>query len=359
MNAVAAALRAARVAAIYLVHGTFLGPDALGVLTDLSRFAPGWADVLRRWNKQIVDALTGDIANFTRQYADTLQQALDPAGDDPIPVRLCHWSSENHHIGRADGAVRLIHDIADQRFPTGSRVLLCGHSHGGNVFALMTNLLGGELAAREEFFERARCYYRRPWRRSVDLPEWEFVRSLVCERERPFPDLSLDFVTLGTPIRYGWDSDGYAKLMHIVNHRPAAGLAEHQAPFPPASDDIMYAAHGDFIQQIGVAGTNFAPPLWAWRTWLADVRLGIMLQRDCRSAELYRRWQMGMRAHDEGENVFVDYGPSSAYVAKHVFGHAVYTRLEWQLFHAELIAQRFYGLVKADNPVACRTERRP
>jgi hypothetical protein len=132
MKGVEAALRSARVAAIYLVHGTFLGPDALGVLTDLSRFAPGWAEVLRRWNKQIVDALAGDIANFTRVYADTLQQALDPDGQDCIPIRLCHWSSENHHIGRADGAVRLIQDIAAQNFPPGSRILLCGHSHGGS-----------------------------------------------------------------------------------------------------------------------------------------------------------------------------------------------------------------------------------
>ena len=40
MDRVGAALDAAGVAAIYLVHGTFVGPDALGVLAELARVFP-------------------------------------------------------------------------------------------------------------------------------------------------------------------------------------------------------------------------------------------------------------------------------------------------------------------------------
>lgn len=355
MKGVAAALCAARVAAIYLVHGTFIGPDALGLLADLSRVAPGLADSLRRWNKQILDALAGDIGNFTRAYADSLQRALQADGEDPIPVRLCHWSSENHHLGRADGAVRLIDDLAAQRFQPGSRVLMWGHSHGGNVFALLTNLLGSEREARRDFFDRARCFFHCSVFRRVDLPEWKRVRDLLCEQEQALADVSLDLVTFGTPVRYGWDTNGYNKLLHFVNHRPTAGLPDHQAPFPPTAEDVLSAAHGDIVQQIGVAGTNFAPPLWAWRAWWADVRLGRLLQQQCRSADVYARWRLGVRAHDEGENLFVDYGPNQGYVPQHVFGHAVYTRLEWQLFHAEEVAHRFYGLVKNDRDSSCPT----
>lgn len=354
MKAVGATLRRARVAAIYLVHGTFLGPDALGVLADLSRVAPGFAETIRRWNKQVVDALAGDLGNFTRTYAESLENALNSDEKERIAVRLCHWSSENHHLGRADGAVRLIHELHKQEFADGTRVLLWGHSHAGNVFALMTNLLGSERAAREEFFQCARSFYRSPIRGRVYFPEWESVRKLVCEQDPPLAGLGLDLVTFGTPIRYGWDTGGYAKLLHFVSHRPTAGLAEHMAPFPPTKEDLLYAARGDIIQQIGIAGTNFAPPVWAWRAWLADVRLGKLFQMGCRTADVYARWQLGVRVHDEGENLLVDYGPSPGFAAQHAFGHAVYTRLEWQLFHAEEVAQRFYGHVNETASTICR-----
>jgi hypothetical protein len=340
MRQVGQLLREARVAAIYLVHGTFLGHDALGVLADVSRYSPAVANALRRWNKQILDALAGEAGNFTRPFAGEFERAIGQEAGS-IPVRLFHWSGENHHLGRADGAVRLIDELASRRFPPGSRVLLWGHSHSGNVFALLTNLLGSELSARREFFERARCYYHSPLLRRVDLPDWNRVQALVCEQDNPLAGVALDLVTLGTPVRYGWDTLGYARLMHFINHRPAPGAPEYRAPFPPTTDDVLYAAHGDLIQQLGIAGTNFPPPIWQWRTCWADLRLGWLVQHDCRSADLPDRWQLGVRAHHEGDNLLVDYG-SGGNIAQHLFGHAVYTRREWLLFHAEQVAKEWY-----------------
>ncbi|MEO8496552.1 MAG: hypothetical protein ABI614_15910, partial [Planctomycetota bacterium] len=42
--------------------------------------------------------------------------------------------------------------------------------------------------------------------------------------------------------------------------------------------------------------------------------------------------------------LLVDYGLPTEHVGQHHAGHAVYTRLDWLLFHAEEIARRFYGL---------------
>jgi hypothetical protein len=81
----------------------------------------------------------------------------------------------------------------------------------------------------------------------------------------------LDVVTLGTPVRYGWDAAGYGNLLHFIHHRPVDGLPDDRAPFLPSAEDILQAKQGDCVQQLGIAGTNFTPPAWAW---LADTRLG-------------------------------------------------------------------------------------
>ncbi|MGE3776850.1 MAG: hypothetical protein AB7F89_06690 [Pirellulaceae bacterium] len=345
MHEIGDALRDAGVAAIYLVHGTFLGQDALGILADVSRFAPDVARVLRRWQKQLVDAVTGEIGNFAARYAAEFEQLLGGETDTRIPVRLFHWSSENHHIGRADGAVRLIEELLERQYPPGSRVLLWGHSHSGNVFALLTNLLGSDLPARRLFFEQCRCFFHCPVLRRIDLPEWRRVEEAVCGREDVFGGVGLDLVTFGTPVRYGWDPQGYRSLTHFIHHRPVAGVPVGCARFPPTVQDLIYAEGGDVVQQLGIAGTNFPPPFWEWRTWLADLRLGELLQSGCASTDVFSRWQLGQRVHADGDNLLVDYGPSSGNVALHLFGHAVYTRTEWLPFHVEEVARRI-GVLK-------------
>ena len=46
---------------------------------------------------------------------------------------------------------------------------------------------------------------------------------------------------------------------------------------------------------------------------------------------------------EEGTSLLVDYGPAQGHIAQHFAGHAVYTRPEWMLFHAEEVTRRFYG----------------
>lgn len=97
------------------------------------------------------------------------------------------------------------------------------------------------------------------------------------------------------------------------------------------------------MQQVGIAGTNAMPAVLAWRAWLADQRLNRLLQPGLSPQDLLARLKLGVRVADKGTTLLVDYGPPAGNLAQHLAGHAVYTRHEWLLFHAEQVARRFYG----------------
>ena len=341
MNDAGRAIAEAGVAAILLAHGTFVGSDALGILAGFERFVPGAGGSLRRSLKRLIDAVAGEAGNYTEDSARTLEEALFPAGGG-IPVRRFHWSSENHHIGRADGAVRLLYEMQQLELPRQGRVLLLGHSHAGNVFALVSNLLGGDPQTIEQFFAAARAYYHWPLAGHSDLTHWKGVHEALSA-DAAVPGSALDVVTFGTPVRYGWDSGGYGRLLHFVNHRPAAGLPAYAAAFPFDWEDVAAAAHGDYIQQIGIAGTNTAPNVISFRALLADRRLNHLLQQNVRARDLLKNLRAGVRVPDEGTTLLVDYGRPEGNVAQHLAGHAVYTRQKWMLFHVEEIVRRLYG----------------
>lgn len=342
MQQVGRAYRQAGVSAIYLVHGTFVGADALGILSALGRVYPAAQSFMSELAKQAVDHLTGEGGNYTGKFAQSFEELIQTPGEPTIPVRRFFWSSQNHHLGRADGAIRLLDEIAGAEIPPKGRILLLGHSHAGNVFALMTNLLAADAETRKAFFDAARIYYRWPLLGLIDIPFWQRLENLLSQHPEVITNHPLDFVTFGTPIRYGWDSGGYDHLLHFINHKPSKSLPEYQAPFPPTAQQVCTAAEGDYVQQCGIAGTNLMPNMFAWRSCLADRRLNTLLQQDIHARDLPKNLKAGRRVPDDGTTLLVDYGPTEGGLPEHVAGHAVYTRSEWLLFHAEEIARRFY-----------------
>lgn len=354
-------LRQAGVAAVYQSHGTFAGTDVLGMFTELGRWLPNVSTRCQHWSKCIVDAIAGDVGNYPAAAATQLQSTWKKAA---IPVRRLCWSSENHHLGRADGAVRIIDELASHDFKPGDRVLLLGHSHAGNAFALVSNLLAGlrsnkgaadglhaENVAR--FFEAGQVFYQSPITGHIDLPHWQRVRDLLL-RPRPILDgVRLDFVTLGTPIRYGWDSLGYDGLLHFVNHHSYSGLPDYRAPFPPNWDDVFGGSYGDFIQQLGIAGSNNPPAFFAYRAYLADRRLGALLQQGVPSRGIVEALRAGQRVPEEGTTLLCDYGPPQyRHVIAHLAGHGVYTRFAWMPFHLQEIAHWLYERDASGTPAA-------
>jgi len=341
MQTVGDQMRRAGVGRIVVVHGTFVGQDLGSVWTELSRWFPGFGDAMLDRSKAWVDSLVGEFGNFTPRFVELLDQGLNRPGQPAIQVELFNWSGENHHVGRADGAIRLLDHLL--KIEGNERIVLWGHSHGGNVFALLSNLLAQSSPAVDRFFDAARHFFRSPQQKTIDIPVWPAVRKKLSDQTAESLSKRLDIVTYGTPIRYGWETDGYSKLLHIIYHLPTESRAEYLAEFPPTAAAMLQATRGDVVQQIGIAGTNVAPNIAFWRTWSADRSLNALLQPPHSLRQLRGHLQCGMRVASEGLTLLVDYGSIPGILREHHAGHAVYTLAKWLVFHSEQVARRFYS----------------
>ncbi len=142
---------------VFFAHGTFAGNDPLGIngLLENLEEATGTTifktDLLRDFTKQAINSLTKDLGNFTEDYKNSFHNAIQKS----INCELFIWSGENQHMARLIGAVeltqRLAETIKQYNYITDDRMLLIGHSHAGQIFALLTTLLEKEDKARELF----------------------------------------------------------------------------------------------------------------------------------------------------------------------------------------------------------------
>jgi hypothetical protein len=307
---------------------------------------------LRRQHKRVVDAFVGDHGNYVEAFRKTCDdltngQVFERATPEirRIPVRLFHWSSQNHHLGRAEAAVMLINELVEQDWPAGSRIVLWGHSHAGNVLALVTNLLAAGRLSRGAFLQAMR-----PYAKSVaggpQHDAWRRVEQVLSEESNPLAHVSLDIATFGTPIRYGWDSLGYDRLVHFVHHVPQPEIEEYRVKYPQTVDEFREAVagnFGDYIQQTFVAGTNIPPLVTNWNAWSSDRMLARLLQRNQGGIDLVKRLEVGKRVADEGETLLVNYRQADLEGSRILAGHAVYTRVDWLPFHIAQFVKCCYG----------------
>jgi hypothetical protein len=112
---------------------------------------------------------------------------------------------------------------------------------------------------------------------------------------------------------------------------------------PDRVEDVLAARGGDYIQQLGIAGTNFWHFLGAWRSWRAERKLTRLLQRGVRNRDLLRNLRNGLRVSQDGMTLLVDYAVTDKGWAVKAAGHAVYTRPEWLPFHLREIASSLYA----------------
>ncbi len=221
----------AGVNAIYLLHGTFVGTDPIGVIDLLKRLYPKRAALIERQLgkrlKSHFDKVVKDTGNFLPEYIEILNQSM---GGYP-PVMNMDWPSGNHHADRLRGALILVWQLADDMREKGWRskdkVLLQGHSHAGQVFAIVSNWLGDTELGRKLFPAAESLGY--------DLKELKKRVGLIRK-------LRFDFVTFGAPIRYPWFLSSKIRCLHIVNHRGDSYLAVKSLGF-------MTTSGGDYIQQ--------------------------------------------------------------------------------------------------------------
>jgi len=236
------------------------------------------------------------------------------------------WSSENTHAARLRAAAQLAHHLVEKldqiESPSSPRLLLVGHSHAGQVFALLLQML-------------AECHHAPELISAVgELGEdvdWLALHLDRLRREH------IDVVTMGTPVRYGWPTPYRSRLLHIVNHRGSEPRAGRLDGVPSTRD-------GDYIQQWGIAGSDLVATSATER--LLNQRLDEILGPGYAPKTWVELLEHRKRVHDGGFTLLVDFKDAATTLSPNCiqtnFGHSVYTRRSMMRFWLSEVVRRFY-----------------
>jgi hypothetical protein len=367
-------LAGAGVRAVVFFHGTHLSSDLLGagrldeaggLKRGYSRGIPGMEALLALMRqetngvpampggarppysndeatKKLLDDQAGDAGNFTNAYVELFKKAVSRNAPRPILCVRVLWSCEQHHLGRAEAAVRLLHRLralcAEHSFGAGDRILVQAQGQTGLIMALLSNLLAaGKSAAREAVLANLN--------RLMPDGEIALLESLVPSGGLLNGAL-LDVVTFGAPVRYGWDPSGLGKLLHIVNHRPMRTDGKRwlaKMELPQITMEMPIAWGGDYVQQLAVAGSDAVAG--SEEAKAANKVLWELLE----PVDGFERWlecaRKSVRCQNDGQCLLVDYKDStgSTSARDHLYGHAAYTRTSAMLFNTGEIVQALYG----------------
>jgi len=298
----------------------------------------------------LLDEQLGDAGNFTGPYVTLASRAFNAQAGQPILCTRFLWSSAHHHVGRADAAVRLLDALyrlcESRQFGKGDRILVQAHGQAGLVLALVSNFLCvSPITGRSKL-----CAILAAYADQTNQPE---LTAAVARVERSLGDHSLlngallDMVTLGMPVRYGWDPSGIGKLLHIVNHRNLrtdgkTWLAKME--LPQITMEMPMAWGGDYVQTLAVAGSDAIPATDAAKD--ANAAIWEMVE----PYDGFERWlecaRRAVRFPSEGRCLSADYQDctGSQQVRDHYYGHAAYTRLNSMLFNTTEIVRCFYSI---------------
>ncbi|MEK7293947.1 MAG: hypothetical protein AAB049_03110 [Nitrospirota bacterium] len=367
-------LAGAGVRAVIFLHGTHLSSDlfgagrldeAGGLKRGYSRGIPGMEALLALMRqdtngvptmpgstkppyandeatKKLLDEQAGDAGNFTSAYVELFKKAVNRNTPRPILCVRVLWSCEQHHLGRAEATVRLLHRLralcAEHSFGAGDRMLVQAHGQAGLIMALLSNLLApGKSATREMVLKVLKGV----------MPDSEIAlfESLVPSGGL-LNGAMLDAVTFGTPVRYGWDMSGLGNLLHVINHRPMRVDGKRwlaKMELPQITMEMPIAWGGDYVQQLAVAGSDAVTI--SEQAKAANKALWELLE----PLDGFERWlecaRKSVRCQNDGQCLLVDYKDStgSTSARDHLYGHAAYTRTNAMLFNTTEIVQTLYA----------------
>lgn len=294
--------------------------------------------------KHLIDEQAGDAANFSHPYVELFRKAINRSTERPIRCERLLWSCEHHHIGRSQAALQVISRlhalVTEQKLGPGDRVLVQAHGQAGLLMALTSNLLAPhESAGRASLLQALKesTTHTRASASTIELLEPSPAQALK--------GATLDVVTFGTPVRYGWDPSGLGELLHIVNHRPMRVDGKRwlaKMELPQITMEMPIAWGGDYVQQLAVGGTDAMP-------MSPDAKAtNKVLWELLEPYEGFERWlecaRKSVRCQNDGQCLLVDYKDSTATgTAKdHLYGHAAYTRMNAMLFNTTEIARALY-----------------
>jgi hypothetical protein len=299
---------------------------------------------------QALDNLAQEVGNFTTAYVRKFEAGLSQEASSPIPCGRYVWSSIHHHVGRMEAAIAFMEFLqqwgAERSFSKEDRVLLIAHGHAGQILALLSNLLAsGESEARARIFEILAEYWKACPVEGRSVEQLEVLYQVLLD-QRFLGGASVDMVTLGTPVRYGWDTDGVGRLLHVVNHRMIRidgkrWLAKME--LPQAAWEMPYQTGGDYVQQLAVAGTDDVPG--SPEIQQVNVDLRDLLE----PYDGFERWlectRRTTRCPNDGQCLLVEYGiqANEEHPRQHLYGHGCYTQGRAMLFTAREIAKALYA----------------
>jgi hypothetical protein len=299
--------------------------------------------------KNLLDEQIGDAGNFTSASVGSFQKAVNTHATKPMACLRILWSSEHHHLGRAMAAIRLLGDLRSlcetQKLSSGDRILVQAHGQAGLVLALISNLLcPTSISGRQTLLSLLSSYAELTGQAEL---------SATLKRVEPLLGTSsllngamLDIVTLGMPVRYGWDPSGIGKLLHIVNHRNMRTDGKtwlSKMELPQITMEMPIAWGGDYVQELAVAGSDTVPATDAAKA--ANKALWELVE----PFDGFERWlecaRRAVRIPSEGLGILADYKDStgSTNVRDHYYGHAAYTRLSAMLFNTTTIVHTLYS----------------
>lgn len=296
---------------IYFIHGTFVGDDPFDIISFLERAFPSLAgSIIEKMKFQIKSGsnlFARELGNFHPKLIIRLKE-ICPAETN---FENFTWSSSNHHIARLRGTLNLMRSI-DRNTRPGERLLLFGHSHAGQLFTLLSQLLG-----KSHFSKQLKEILL-----IADVNSNELEHLILSCKKRKF-----DFVTLGTPVRYTWNNKTFqnSSLLHFINHRGSTPMGGGLA-------SSITTKSGDYIQQWAVAGSDSKSPLKEDQKLNEELDLILGVGRD--SAMLKRNIKFKKRLHKYGEHFLVDFNDNSKVPNSllTIFGHGVYTKKDPMLW---------------------------
>ncbi len=366
---------------VVLLHGSIMGTDVFGVqrLDELGGLKRGYSrgvaglDALLALmressngiaplpgglkpplanddtTKRLLDEQIGDAGNFTNAYMELMKQSLNRGLDRPIHCVRDLWSCEQHHLGRAMAAVSMLGHLRDwveaHRLGQRDRILVQAHGQAGLVLALVSNLLCVTAnSSRKRLLDLLSAFASQVDR--PDIASTIYRIAPLLSNGALLNGATLDVVTFGTAVRYGWDLSGIGKLLHIVNHRNMRTDGKtwlSKMELPQITMEMPIAWGGDYIQELAVAGSDAVPTTEAAKA--ANKAVWEIVE----PFDGFERWlecaRRAVRIPSEGLGILADYKDStgSTNVRDHYFGHAAYTRLNAMLFNTTEITKAFYS----------------
>ncbi|MFK7872448.1 MAG: hypothetical protein AB8C84_04655 [Oligoflexales bacterium] len=307
---------------VFFVHGTFVGEDPLDFFYYLNST---FRKILQKYLKQAKKMIVKDNGMFSIEYVDLFQKMMG----DEIKAHYFQWSSGNHHFARLSGALNLLFELAALCVDRKSkRFLLIGHSHAGQIFAILSQMICDE--------EKGRVLIQKACLAGYPKSFYE-----ICETLHSIQGMRFDLVTLGTPVRYDFFLSKKISLLHIINHR------KFKQPVNPYRS-ILNTEFGDYIQHWGSSGTDIKSPIPQVENVNKDLDHLFDIGRDLK---LWRsRLKKERQIPKQGVTLLVDYQDQSSSIncVTTLFGHGIYTRMNTMLFHAEQIALFLDGNLVSD-----------